>query len=103
VIIAIYIDDLLIAGASKPDIYKIKDSLKQRFNMSNLGTCHFYLGIEVIHDRPRRTLRLSQTAYLSKVLQDFGIEHYNNKITSLIETSSRLMPANPSYMADPAF
>jgi hypothetical protein len=59
VIIAIYVDDLLIAGASKPDIDKIKDSLKQRFKMSNLGAYHFYLGMEVIYDRPRHTLRLS--------------------------------------------
>jgi hypothetical protein len=58
VIITIYINDLLIASASKPDINKIKDSLKQRFKMSNLGACYFYLRMEVIRDRPRRTLRL---------------------------------------------
>jgi hypothetical protein len=52
VIIAIYVDDLLITSASKPDIDKIKDSLKQRFKMSNLGVYYFYLKIEVIRDRP---------------------------------------------------
>jgi hypothetical protein len=36
VIIAIYVNDLLIAGAFKPDINKIKDSLKERFKMSDL-------------------------------------------------------------------
>ena len=36
--------------------------------MSDLGVYHFYLRIEVIRDRPRRTLRLSQTVYLRKVL-----------------------------------
>jgi Reverse transcriptase (RNA-dependent DNA polymerase) len=102
VIIAIYVDDLLIAGASKPDIDKIKDNLKQRFKISNLGACHFYLGMEVIRDRPRRTLRLSQTAYLRKVLQDFGMEHCSG-VTTPMETSSRLMPAGPDYKADPAF
>jgi hypothetical protein len=101
VIIAIYVDDLLIAGAFKLDINKIKDSLKERFKMSDLGACHFYLGMEVIRDRPRRTLRLSQTAYLRKVLQDFGMEHCNDKITTPMETSSRLMPADPGYEADP--
>jgi hypothetical protein len=59
VIIAIYINDLLLASASKPDINKIKDSLKERFKILDLGAYYFYLGIEVIHDRPRRTLRLS--------------------------------------------
>jgi hypothetical protein len=71
--------------------------------MSDLGAYYFYLRIEVIRDRPRRTLRLSQTAYLYKVLQDFVIEHCNNKITTPIETSSRLMPTNLGYKADPKF
>jgi hypothetical protein len=56
VIIAIYINDLLIISAFKPDINKIKNSLKQRFKMSDLGACYFYLRIEVICDRPQYTL-----------------------------------------------
>ena len=67
-IIAIYVDDLLIAGASKPDIDRLKTALSDRFKMTDLGACHFYFGIEVIRDRPRRVLRLSQTAYIEKVL-----------------------------------
>jgi hypothetical protein len=67
-IIAIYVDDLLLIGASKPDINKIKAALSKRFKMLDLGACYFYLGIEVICDRPRRTLRLSQKAYIEKVL-----------------------------------
>jgi hypothetical protein len=59
VIIAIYIDDLLLASASKLDINKIKNSLKKRFKMLDLGAYYFYLRIEVIRDRPRRILRLS--------------------------------------------
>jgi Reverse transcriptase (RNA-dependent DNA polymerase) len=102
IIIAIYVDDLLLTGASKPDIDKVKDSLKERFKMSDLGACHFYLGMEVTRDRPRRTLRLSQTAYLRKILQDFGMEHCN-KVTTPMETSSRLMPAEPGYEADSKF
>jgi hypothetical protein len=40
-IIAIYVDDLLIAGDSKSNIQEIKDSLSQRFHMTDLGACHF--------------------------------------------------------------
>jgi hypothetical protein len=56
---AIYVDDLLLAGVSKLDINKVKENLKQRFKISDLGACHFYLEIEVICDRPHRTLKLS--------------------------------------------
>ena len=52
VIIAIYINNLLIISAFKLNINKIKNSLKQRFKMFNLGAYYFYLRIEVIRDRP---------------------------------------------------
>jgi hypothetical protein len=99
-ILAIYVDDLLIAGASKSDITALKDKLKERFKMSDLGACHFYLGMEVIRDRPRRTLRLSQEAYLRKALEDHNMGNCNKTQTPM-ETSSRLIPAEPGYNADP--
>jgi hypothetical protein len=68
IIIAIYVNNLLLASASKLDINKIKNSLKKRFKMSDLGAYYFYLRIEVIYDRPYYILRLLQTTYLCKVL-----------------------------------
>jgi hypothetical protein len=65
-IIAIYVDDLLIAGDSK-SIQAIEDGLSKRFQMTDLGACHFNLGMEVIRDGHRPTLRLSQEAYLRRV------------------------------------
>jgi hypothetical protein len=70
--------------------------------MSDLGACHFYLGMEVIRDRPRRTLRLSQEAYLRKVLEDYDMANCSTVKTPM-ETSSRLVPAERGYQADPAF
>jgi hypothetical protein len=52
----IYIDDLLLARASKADINRIKATLSKRFKILDLGVYYFYLGIEVICNRPRRTL-----------------------------------------------
>jgi len=101
-IIAIYVDDLLLASESVEDIKSLKEALNVRFKMSDLGACHFYLGMEVIRDRPRRQLRLSQEAYLQKVLTDHGMENCNGVQTPM-ETSSRLVPADPDYQADRAF
>jgi hypothetical protein len=101
-IIAIYVDDLLIAGASKSAIDQIKASLSKRFKMTDLGACHFYLGMEVTRDRPRRTLRLSQAAYIQKVLQEHGFGACK-PVTTPMETSSRLVPADQDYQADKAF
>jgi hypothetical protein len=70
--------------------------------MINLSACYFYLGIKIIRDRPRRTLYLSQEAYLYKVLKDYYIGDYV-KVSTLIETSSRLVFIEPSYQAEPSF
>jgi hypothetical protein len=52
-------DNLLIAGDSKANISALKNALSDHFKILDLGACYFYLGMEVIRDRPRRTLRLS--------------------------------------------
>jgi hypothetical protein len=53
--------------------------------------------MEVIRDRPRRTLRLSQEAYLRKVLEDHDIENCATVVSTPMETSVKLMPAEPDY------
>ncbi len=42
IILAIYVDDLLLVGASRSEIQKIKDSLKKRFRMVDLGSATYY-------------------------------------------------------------
>lgn len=60
VIIAIYVDDLLLTGSSMDEINKLKLALSQKFHMTDLGLCSYYLGMAVTRDRQNRTLRLSQ-------------------------------------------
>ncbi|EGU82049.1 hypothetical protein FOXB_07438 [Fusarium oxysporum f. sp. conglutinans Fo5176] len=62
--IAVYVDDLLIAGPSKDKIVA----------MTDLGPCKYYLGMSVRRDRATRSIFLSQTTYLEKVLRDFGMD-----------------------------
>ena len=59
VIIAVYVDDLLLFSPNRTDIDLIKTKLSARFNMSDLGPCYFYLGIEIIRNRKERIIYLS--------------------------------------------
>ena len=52
IIIAIYINNLLLTSASKLDINKVKDSLKEWFKMLDLNTYYFYLKMEVTYNQP---------------------------------------------------
>ena len=69
--IAVYVDDLLIIGPSIAEIKRIKRSLRNRFHMTDLGPCSYYLGMTIRRDRQNRILYLSQEAYIHKVLQQF--------------------------------
>ncbi|KAK9769258.1 putative Integrase catalytic domain-containing protein [Seiridium cardinale] len=71
--IAVYVDDLLIVGPTITEINDIKDALKTKFQMSDLGEVSYYLGMSVRRNRATRTIYLSQRAYLEKILRDFDM------------------------------
>jgi hypothetical protein len=97
--IAVYVDDLLIVGPSIAEIKKIKRSLRNRFQMTDLGPCSYYLGISIQRDRQNRKLSLSQEAYIDKVAHQFDIGNCA-PIGTPIETSP--LPENsPDYTCVP--
>jgi Reverse transcriptase (RNA-dependent DNA polymerase) len=69
IIIAVYVDDLQIFGPSIEDICFLKKQLTNRFKMTDLGPASYYLGIQITRDRERRSICLSQEAYIARVLQ----------------------------------
>ena len=76
-------DDLLLFGPNRTDIDLIKSKLSARFNMSDLGPCHFYLGIEIIRNRKERIIYLSQQAFVDKILNLFDYQSLNPVATPM--------------------
>uniref|UniRef100_A0A3Q7J8D3 Reverse transcriptase Ty1/copia-type domain-containing protein n=1 Tax=Solanum lycopersicum TaxID=4081 RepID=A0A3Q7J8D3_SOLLC len=64
---------MLIAAKKKYDIQKLKGLLSAEFEMKDLGAARKILGMEIIRDRERRKLFLSQRSYIQKVLARFGM------------------------------
>uniref|UniRef100_A0A3Q7EZJ0 Reverse transcriptase Ty1/copia-type domain-containing protein n=1 Tax=Solanum lycopersicum TaxID=4081 RepID=A0A3Q7EZJ0_SOLLC len=71
--LVLYVDDMLIAAKKKYDIQKLKGLLSAEFEMKDLGAARKSLGMEIIRDRERRKLFLSQRSYIQKVLARFGM------------------------------
>ncbi|EKG09467.1 Integrase catalytic core [Macrophomina phaseolina MS6] len=95
VYIAVYVDDLLIVGPSIAEIKKIKRSLRNRFQMTDLGPCSYYLGMSIQRDQQNRILHLSQEAYIDKIIHQFGMDDCK-PVNTPIETSP--LPENvPEY------
>ena len=83
VIVAIYVDDLIITGSSSSEIQRVKKLLSDEFSMVDLGPINYYLGMTITRDRANRILRLGQQAYLEKVLRDHGMWDTNPVATPM--------------------
>lgn len=74
-LLGVYVDDLIITGASMAEINSFKQQMKESFSMSDLGRLTYYLGMEVKQDASGITL--SQTAYAGKLLEKAGMADCN--------------------------
>uniref|UniRef100_A0A3Q7I371 Reverse transcriptase Ty1/copia-type domain-containing protein n=1 Tax=Solanum lycopersicum TaxID=4081 RepID=A0A3Q7I371_SOLLC len=71
--LVLYVDDMMIAAKKKYDIQKLKGLLSVEFEMKDLGATRKILGMEIIRDKDKRKLFLSQRSYIQKVLARFGM------------------------------
>ncbi|GKE46682.1 retrovirus-related pol polyprotein from transposon TNT 1-94, partial [Tanacetum coccineum] len=71
----LYIDDMLIACKSKAKIGSTKTLLKRELDMKELGEANKILGMEIIRDQSCKILRVSQSGYVSKILNNFRIDN----------------------------
>jgi hypothetical protein len=66
-LVGVYVDDLIVTGASSEGIEAFKTEMKMLFQMSDLGLLSLYLGIEVHQDDDAITLR--QAHYAESILE----------------------------------
>ncbi len=55
-------------------IEKVKRELAAAFEMMDMGPINFYLGLKVETDRQKKTLKLSQPAYIDKILSKYHLD-----------------------------
>lgn len=90
-IIALYVDDLLLIGNSLILIQKLKKSFSEKFEMKDLGPARIMLGIQIERDRVNRKLFISQKDYVEYTLQRFGMENSKSVSTPMDKNSAKLM------------
>ena len=75
-IIAVYVDDLLVTGSSMENIRKFKREMSKVFEMSDMGKLSYYLGIEVTQGQAGTERK--QTAYDKKLLEKANMTGCNS-------------------------
>ena len=77
VIIAVYVDDILIAGTSNKKIAEVKAAIANRFEVKDMGELHYFLGVKIVRDSQAGTIWLGQPSYSENIVQDFNMENVN--------------------------
>ncbi|KAL2242389.1 UNVERIFIED_CONTAM: Retrovirus-related Pol polyprotein from transposon RE1 [Sesamum indicum] len=77
----IYVDDVLIAAASKSLIEEVKRYLDNLFTIKDLGEAQYFLGLELF--RSQKGLVLSQNKYTQDIVRDVGLSEGKSALTPL--------------------
>ncbi|GKD46493.1 ribonuclease H-like domain-containing protein [Tanacetum coccineum] len=67
----VYVDDIVITGNYVKEINHFKSYLKSKFNINDLGSLKYFLGIEVI--KTGDDINLSQRKYCLELLKEYGL------------------------------
>ena len=92
VIIALYVDDLLIFSKEMKPLLNLKTELQKAYNMKDLGEADVCLGIQIRRDRKARTLTIDQRTYFNKVLAEFSMDN-SKPVATPIDSYKYIKPA----------
>ena len=74
-VIAVYVDDMILAGKSDEKINEVKQALSELFQMKDMGELHYFLGVKVIQKPELKEVWIGQEAYTKSVLERFGMDN----------------------------
>jgi hypothetical protein len=81
-IIAIYVDDLLIIGKLL-QVEELKKTLQSHYKMTDGGEISDLLGVQITRDRTKRIINLYQESYILKLLNRFNMDECNSMPTPM--------------------
>ena len=89
IILAVYVDDIIV-GSNQEDVYlKLKKELTREFQIKDLGTLHYCLGIEFQQDPSTKAVIMHQRRYIEKILADYGMDE-SKPISTPLDGNSKL-------------
>lgn len=86
-LVLIYVDDILIFHRSEADFNTIYKGLSQEFEVRDIGTARYCLGIEFT--RSKNQVTISQSGYIRELLSRFRMEDCN-PVSTPVESGTKL-------------
>ena len=82
-IIALYVDDLILLTDLITMMNALKCELSDKFEMKDCSELHHCLGLNITCDRNKRSLLLDQSHFAKQILTCFGMTGCNPVLTPL--------------------
>jgi hypothetical protein len=84
VIFSVHVDDIFAAASSTSELESFKAQLQSKWEISDLGPTKFALGIAISRDRPSRSISISQTAYINRLIDRFDVRDARSVDTPMV-------------------
>jgi hypothetical protein len=97
--IIIYVNDLIFTKFNFAAIFQFKNILNERFEISDLNSCIYYLDIMIFKNRRLKRLILNQNIYVEQMLRDHEMWNYKLLII-FMNVSCRLIKIFDEYIVD---
>ena len=99
-ILAVYVDDILLAGKSQTRITQVKTELGKSFRVKDLGELHYFLGVNVKQNSDGGNIWIGQPSYTQEVLKKFRLEHCKPAATPVAQGTKLLKATDDSEHFD---
>ena len=100
--VALYVDDLLIAGSTKNLVTKLESFFEAKYKIKKLNVIKQLLGILIYHDKERNIIYISQQQYIISIVEIFrkyGINEFKTPMDERQHFSKLQMPKEGSAEA----
>ena len=90
-IIAIYVDDIILAGKTSERIQKFINAIAERYDITDMGKLHHFVGMKINYLNSG-DIWIGQPAYVRKVLKKFEMDN-SKPVGTPVETGIKLVKA----------
>ncbi|KAJ1585839.1 hypothetical protein NDA12_002285 [Ustilago hordei] len=92
ILLAIYIDNLLVIRATTSRVQAVRQQLSNVFSITDQGNISHIIGLNVRYDHEAHTLSIDQNGYIEGVLTKFRMSEAWTALTPAMETINSLGP-----------
>lgn len=95
-IVILYVDDITLMTNHRDSLNQVKKALQKAYEMKDLGELDTFLGMKIIRNRKRKTIRFDQSDYITLVLERNGMLNCNPARTPFATGTSLTKNTNQS-------